>query len=203
MRTNHLGLPSSGLQSKVIFTAPTRPLVRQQFQAICETVAFPKVLASPLQSSAQHSTAFTQQQGTHHCCRTTESHSHWHTSLCSIRSEALRQATMDRLQGVASGDYAPHVVYIVWCLQGAVVQLKASNSEKRHAEWESKRVFFCTPQVSFRWCVVDLWSKLIDVCAFDAAAAAVQDAANTDLPCAEDCKRGIPAQLILHCCVSA
>jgi len=31
--------------------------------------------------------------------------------------------------------------------QADVVQLVASNKEKRQAEWQAKRVFFCTPQV--------------------------------------------------------
>lgn len=33
-------------------------------------------------------------------------------------------------------------------VQGVVVQLKAASSEKRQADWHTKRVFFCTPEVS-------------------------------------------------------
>lgn len=57
-------------QAKVIFTAPTRPLVRQQFQAICEAVGFPKVGKAPITaqhpaSTAQHSTRPAQLQSLH------------------------------------------------------------------------------------------------------------------------------------------
>jgi ERCC4-related helicase len=44
--------PSAALpQAKIVFTAPTRPLVRQQFQAVSETVGFPKVRHTSLLAS--------------------------------------------------------------------------------------------------------------------------------------------------------
>jgi ERCC4-related helicase len=46
-------------------------------------------------------------------------------------------------------------------VQGVVVQLKASSSEKRHAEWESKRVFFCTPQVGCGYVFKSYWDLSI------------------------------------------